>query len=158
MSNIYCIYASMSFIGWKGRKYQYFHRFELENVCHFLFMYHMINFVMFLAKVCFSMSIIGKIIQHHYTRGSQEPVIAHLVFNLTSEIFSASLLHLGILWDKNHIKIFCSEIWVEIIFEWPTFKIMCNTPIFYQLLDVKLKSRTPYWKGTIQGPSQPNLL
>jgi hypothetical protein len=47
------------------------------------------------------------------------------------EILSASLFHLGILWDKNHIKIFCSEIWVEIIFGWPTFKIMCNTPIFY---------------------------
>jgi hypothetical protein len=29
--------------------------------------------------------------------------------------------------------IFCSEIWVKIIFGWPTFKIMCNTPIFYQL-------------------------
>jgi hypothetical protein len=40
---------------------------------------------------------------------------------------------LGILWDKNHIKIFCSEIWVEMILGWPTFKIMCNTPIFYQL-------------------------
>jgi hypothetical protein len=39
----------------------------------------------------------------------------------------------SILWDKNHIKIFCSEIWVEMIFGWPTFKIMCNTPIFYQL-------------------------
>jgi hypothetical protein len=24
-----------------------------------------------------------------------------------------------------------SQIWVEIIFGWPTFKIMCNTPIFY---------------------------
>jgi hypothetical protein len=36
---------------------------------------------------------------------------------------------LGILWDKIHIKIFYSEIWVEMIFEWPTFKIMCNTPI-----------------------------
>jgi hypothetical protein len=40
----------------------------------------------------------------------------------------------GILWDKNLIKIFCSEIWVKMIFGWPTFKIMCNTPIFYQLL------------------------
>ena len=49
------------------------------------------------------------------------------------EIFSASLFRLGILWDKNHIKIFCTEIWVEIIFGWPTFKIMCNAPIFYQL-------------------------
>ena len=28
---------------------------------------------------------------------------------------------------KNHIKICCSDFW------WPTFKIMCNTPIFYQL-------------------------
>ena len=56
-------------------------------------------------------------------------------FNIYSgffcEIFSASLFHVGILWDKNHIKIFCSEIWVEMIFGWPTFKIMCNTPIFY---------------------------
>ena len=49
------------------------------------------------------------------------------------EIFSASLFRLGILWDKNHIKIFCSEIWVEMIFGWPTFKIMCNTPIFCQI-------------------------
>jgi hypothetical protein len=49
------------------------------------------------------------------------------------EIFSASLFRLGILWDKNHIKIFCTEIWVEMIFGWPTFKIMCNTPIFYQI-------------------------
>jgi hypothetical protein len=49
------------------------------------------------------------------------------------EIFSASLFRLGILWDKNHIKIFCLEIWVKMIFGWPTFKIMCNTPIFYQL-------------------------
>ena len=55
-------------------------------------------------------------------------------------IFSASLFHLGILWDKNHIKIFRSEIWVEMIFGWSTFKIICNTPIFYQL-DVKLKTR-----------------
>ena len=38
---------------------------------------------------------------------------------------------LGTLWDKIHIKIFYSEIWGEMIFEWPTFKIMCNTPIFY---------------------------
>jgi hypothetical protein len=49
------------------------------------------------------------------------------------EIFSASLIHLGILWDKNHIKIFCLEIWVKMIFGWPAFKIICNTPIFYQL-------------------------
>jgi hypothetical protein len=49
------------------------------------------------------------------------------------EIFSASLFRLGILWDKDHIKIFCSEICVEMIFGWPTFKIMCSTPIFYQL-------------------------
>jgi hypothetical protein len=42
--------------------------------------------------------------------------------------------------EKNHINICCSEIWVEMIFWWPTFKIMCNTPIFYQL-DVKLKTR-----------------
>jgi hypothetical protein len=38
-------------------------------------------------------------------------------FNIYSgffcEIFSDSLFHLGILWDKNHIKIFCLEIWVE---------------------------------------------
>jgi hypothetical protein len=27
--------------------------------------------------------------------------------------FSASLFRLGILWDNNHIKIFCSEIWVK---------------------------------------------
>jgi hypothetical protein len=55
-------------------------------------------------------------------------------FNIYSgffcEIISASLFRLGILWDKNHIKIFCSEIWVEMNFGWPTFKIMCNTPIF----------------------------
>ena len=57
------------------------------------------------------------------------------------EICSASLFHLGILWDENHIKIFCSEIWVEMIFGWPTFKIMCNTPIFLSTLDVKLKTR-----------------
>ena len=49
------------------------------------------------------------------------------------EILSASLFRLGILWDKNHIKIVCSEIWVEMIFGWPTFKIMCDTPTFYQL-------------------------
>ena len=47
--------------------------------------------------------------------------------------FKTSHFRLGILWDKNHIKIFCSEIWVKLIFGWPTFKIMCNTPIFYQL-------------------------
>jgi hypothetical protein len=41
-------------------------------------------------------------------------------------MFSASVFRLRILWDKNHIKIFCSEIWVEMIFGWPTFKIMCN--------------------------------
>jgi hypothetical protein len=35
----------------------------------------------------------------------------------------------GILWDKNHINIFCSEIWAELIFGWPTFKI-CATPPF----------------------------
>jgi hypothetical protein len=33
-----------------------------------------------------------------------------------SEIFSACLFHLGILSDKNRIKIFYSEIWVEMIF------------------------------------------
>ena len=49
------------------------------------------------------------------------------------EFFSASLFRLGILWDENQIKIFCLEIWVKMIFGWPTFKIMRNTPIFYQL-------------------------
>jgi hypothetical protein len=55
--------------------------------------------------------------------------------DLICEIFSANLFRLGILWDtcKNHIKIFCLEIWVKMIFGWPTFKIMCNIPIFYQL-------------------------
>jgi hypothetical protein len=49
------------------------------------------------------------------------------------EIFSASLFRLGILWDKNQIKVFCSEIWVKMFFGWPTFKSMCNTPIVYHL-------------------------
>jgi hypothetical protein len=55
------------------------------------------------------------------------------ILGFSVRFFSASLFRLGILCDKNHIKIFCSEIWVEMIFGWPTFKIMCNTPIFYQL-------------------------
>jgi hypothetical protein len=25
------------------------------------------------------------------------------------------------------------EIWAEMIFVWPTFKIICDTPIFYKL-------------------------
>jgi hypothetical protein len=53
------------------------------------------------------------------------------ILGFSVRFFSASLFRLGILWDKNHIKIFCSEIWVKMIFGWPTFKIMCNTPIFY---------------------------
>ena len=32
---------------------------------------------------------------------------------------------------KNHIKIFCTEILAEMIFGWSTFKVMCDTPIFY---------------------------
>jgi hypothetical protein len=38
------------------------------------------------------------------------------------EIFSARIFRLGILWEKNHIKIFCLEIWDKMIFGWPTFK------------------------------------
>ena len=53
------------------------------------------------------------------------------ILGFSLRFFSASLFRLGILWDKNHIKIFCSEIWVEMILGWPTFKIMCNDPIFY---------------------------
>ena len=60
------------------------------------------------------------------------------ILSFSVRFFSASLFHLGILWDKNHIKIFCSEIWVEMIFGWPTFKIMCNTPIFYQISEQKI--------------------
>ena len=55
--------------------------------------------------------------------------------------FSASLFRLGILWVKNHIQIFCSEIWVEMIFGCPTFKIMCNTPIFYFNFRCQIENR-----------------
>jgi hypothetical protein len=42
---------------------------------------------------------------------------------------SDNLYRLGILWgEKNQIKIFYSEIWDEMIFGWPIFKIMCDTP------------------------------
>ena len=74
------------------------------------------------------------------------------ISGLFCEIFSATLFRLGILWDENHIKIFCLEIWVKMIFGWPTFKIMLNTPIYYQL--VKLKTR---WAIT-GAPLDPPLL
>jgi hypothetical protein len=98
--------------------------------------------------------VIWRLLVWNWTRSSQKPVIAHLVFNLTSKVdrkwgallqikmnsnfnccymamssltyilgFSVrffqpvvSLFHLGILWDKNHIKIFCLEIWVKMPF------------------------------------------
>ena len=60
------------------------------------------------------------------------------ILGFSVRFFSASLFRLGILWDKNHIKIFCSEIWVKKIFGWPTFKIMCSTPPTF---GVKLKTR-----------------
>ena len=40
---------------------------------------------------------------------------------------SANLYRLGILWKQNHIKIFCSKIWAEIIFGWPTWKVKLKT-------------------------------
>ena len=42
--------------------------------------------------------------------------------------FKTSHFHLGILWDKNHIKIFCSEIWVKVIFGWPLTKLCVTSP------------------------------
>jgi hypothetical protein len=51
------------------------------------------------------------------------------ILGFSVKSFSASLFRLGILWDKNHIKIFCSEIRAKMIFGWPTLKIMCNTSI-----------------------------
>jgi hypothetical protein len=62
------------------------------------------------------------------------------ILSFSVRFFSACWFCLGIVWDKNHIKIFCSEIWVEMIFGWPTFKIMCNTPVFlYSLFTSKKK-------------------
>ena len=54
---------------------------------------------------------------------------------------------------KKHIKIFCSETSAEIIFSWPTSKIMCDTLMFYKLWGVKLKTRWP-----ITGSSEPLVL
>jgi len=34
------------------------------------------------------------------------------------------------------------EVWAEMIFSWPTFKIMCDTPIFYKL---KKSNWKPEW-------------
>jgi hypothetical protein len=42
---------------------------------------------------------------------------------------------------KDHINIFCSKIWAEMIFGWRTFKIICDTPIFYKLLKSNWKPR-----------------
>ena len=36
-----------------------------------------------------------------------------------------------ILENKDHIKIFCPEIWAEMIFVWLTFKILFDTITFY---------------------------
>jgi hypothetical protein len=48
--------------------------------------------------------------------------------NELCDIFSASLFRLGILWDKNYIKIFCSEMWVEIIFGGPLSELCVTLP------------------------------
>jgi hypothetical protein len=48
--------------------------------------------------------------------------------------FSVNLYQLGIpvYFEKktNHINIFISEIEAEIIFDWPTFKNICDCPHF----------------------------
>jgi hypothetical protein len=60
-----------------------------------------------------------------------EYLVQHL-FQVFLWFFLANLYQLSILWEKNHIKIF-SEIWTEMMFGWHTFKIMCDTPIFFNL-------------------------
>ena len=48
----------------------------------FLCVYHVINFVTFLDKVGFSMSIIGKIIQHLYKSDIEKQNVAKYVTTL----------------------------------------------------------------------------
>ena len=45
--------------------------------------------------------------------------------------------------EKDHIEIFCSEIWAEMIFGWPTFKIMCDIlhPRWLALVDISLHGK-----------------
>jgi hypothetical protein len=50
------------------------------------------------------------------------------ILGFSGRFFSASLFHLEMLWDKNHIKIFCLEIWVKMILDGPLSKL-CVTPI-----------------------------
>jgi hypothetical protein len=65
---------------------------------------------------------------------------------MSSLTYFLGLFRLGILWDKNHIKIFCSEIWVEMIFGWPTFKIE-NQVSDYKLLGASsFILQTSLWK------------
>jgi hypothetical protein len=68
----------------------------------------------------------GGAVRHTIEKGPPKDHPSQICFNLVQRF-------LWILWDKYHIKIFCSEIWMKIIFWWPTFKIMCSTPIFSQL-------------------------
>ena len=64
------------------------------------------------------------------------PVFSVWFFSV--DLYSVLIRHIM---RKNHIKIFCSKIWSEMIFDWPSFKIICNAPIFYKLLlQVKLKT------------------
>ena len=78
-----------------------------------------------LLKIEMSLVVNFSFITNHWTQ-----ILTAAIWQWVVEhIFWVFLWDLGILWDKNHIKIFCSEIWVEMIFGWPTFKI-CVTPPF----------------------------
>ena len=57
------------------------------------------------------------------------PLVVQQIFQIFFDFFVSQFYQLCIFWGgKHHNEIFPSKIWAEIIFSWPTFKFLSNTP------------------------------